>query len=86
MSRLICPRWTTHELRRRAIVSEAMAGPKILVLGATGPTGINVLRELIHRQVHTVVYARSPSKIPPDLSSSPSVEVRFLAMSVLCHS
>jgi putative NADH-flavin reductase len=51
-----------------------MAGSKILVLGATGPTGINVLRELIHRKQPAVVYARSPSKIPSEISQSPFIE------------
>jgi putative NADH-flavin reductase len=52
-----------------------MAGTKILVLGATGPTGINVLRELVHQKQNAVVYARTPSKIPNELSESPHLEV-----------
>ncbi|PSK33494.1 hypothetical protein B9Z65_7381 [Elsinoe australis] len=51
-----------------------MAGQKILVLGATGPAGICLLRELIHRQHYTIAYARNPSKIPEDLTSSPYLE------------
>ncbi|KAF2092923.1 hypothetical protein NA57DRAFT_62025 [Rhizodiscina lignyota] len=52
-----------------------MAGSKILVLGATGPTGINVLRELNYRKRATIVYVRNPSKIPEDLKLSPFIEV-----------
>ncbi|KAF9873119.1 NmrA family protein [Colletotrichum karsti] len=52
-----------------------MAGSKILVLGGTGPAGICLLRELIHRGHATVVFARNPAKIPHDLASSPLIEV-----------
>lgn len=53
-----------------------MAGSKILVLGATGPTGICLLRELRHRKYDTVVFIRNPSKIPEDLALDPFLEVR----------
>lgn len=49
----------------------------ILVLGATGPAGICLLRELVYRKHQVVVYARSPSKIPEDLTASPLIEVRL---------
>ncbi|RVX69735.1 hypothetical protein B0A52_06380 [Exophiala mesophila] len=52
-----------------------MVGSKILVLGATGPSGINVLRELEYRKLPTVVYARTVSKIPTEISQSPYIEV-----------
>ncbi|KAG4437136.1 hypothetical protein IFR05_007398, partial [Cadophora sp. M221] len=51
-----------------------MAGTKILVLGGTGPAGICLLRELIYRKHELIVYARTPSKIPPDLASNPLLE------------
>lgn len=54
-----------------------MAGKKVLVLGATGPAGICLLRELVHRMYATVVFARTPSKIPNDLATNPLIEVRF---------
>ncbi|KAF4257657.1 hypothetical protein V6Z90_002619 [Aspergillus fumigatus] len=41
----------------------------ILVLGATGPAGICLLRELISSSYHVVVYARNPAKIPNDIAS-----------------
>ena len=52
-----------------------MANVKVLVLGGTGPAGICLLRELIHRKYKVVAFARSPSKIPEDLSSNPLIEV-----------
>lgn len=53
-----------------------MGGSKVLVLGGTGPAGICLLRELVYRNHAIVAYARNPSKIPNDLTSSPLVEVR----------
>ncbi|KAF0637805.1 hypothetical protein FPSE5266_04068 [Fusarium pseudograminearum] len=52
-----------------------MAGDKILVFGATGPAGIVLLRELLHRKLPVLAYCRTPSKIPEDLSSNPLLEV-----------
>ncbi|KAL2205705.1 NAD(P)-binding protein [Sarocladium strictum] len=51
-----------------------MPGQRVLVLGGTGPAGICLLRELIHRSHSVVVYARNPQKIPEDISSSPLAE------------
>ncbi|KAH8197767.1 hypothetical protein TruAng_008056 [Truncatella angustata] len=48
---------------------------KILVLGGTGPAGLCLLRELAYRNHATIVYARTPSKIPPELASSPLIEI-----------
>ena len=55
-----------------------MSGPKVLVLGATGPAGICLLRELLSRNHATVVYARNPTKIPEDILSNPLLEVCFI--------
>ncbi|KAF1357580.1 hypothetical protein EJ07DRAFT_167496 [Lizonia empirigonia] len=52
-----------------------MPTSKILALGGTGPAGICLLRELLHRNHTVVAYARSPSKIPTDLSSNPHLSV-----------
>lgn len=55
---------------------ENMAGSnKVLVLGGTGPAGICLLREVLHRQHPTVAFARNTFKIPDDLSSNPLLEV-----------
>lgn len=61
-----------------------MGGSKILVLGATGPAGINVLRELVHQQRATVVYARNPSKLPEELASSVYIEVCYTSLNSGC--
>ncbi|MBE3048023.1 hypothetical protein IMZ48_37045, partial [Candidatus Bathyarchaeota archaeon] len=53
-----------------------MAAPPVLVFGGTGPAGICLLRELLHRNHATRVYARNPDKIPADLASNPLLEVR----------
>ncbi|KAF5972569.1 hypothetical protein FCOIX_9253 [Fusarium coicis] len=47
----------------------------VLVLGGTGPAGINLLRELLHRKYKVVAYARNPQKVPEDLASHPSLEI-----------
>ncbi|KAF4464687.1 hypothetical protein FALBO_8485 [Fusarium albosuccineum] len=52
-----------------------MAGGKILVFGATGPAGISLLRELVHRGLPALAYCRNPSKLPEDLTSNVLVEV-----------
>ena len=44
-----------------------MAGDKILVLGGTGPGGICLVRELLHRKLELVLFARNPEKLPTDL-------------------
>jgi hypothetical protein len=48
-----------------------MPGRSILAFGGTGPAGICVVRELLHRKLPTLVYARNPSKLPEDLASNP---------------
>jgi putative NADH-flavin reductase len=52
-----------------------MAGSKILVFGGTGPAGICLLRELLHRKHQVIAYVRNASKIPEDLASNPQLEV-----------
>lgn len=52
-----------------------MAGDKILIFGATGPAGISLLRELVHRKIPALAYCRNPSKIPEDLTSNSLLEV-----------
>jgi putative NADH-flavin reductase len=46
------------------------------VLGATGPSGICLLRELLSRKQKTIAYVRNSSKIPADLSGNALLEVR----------
>ncbi|KAI3579720.1 hypothetical protein IWW34DRAFT_735581 [Fusarium oxysporum f. sp. albedinis] len=52
-----------------------MPGTPTLVLGATGPAGICVLRELLHRGHPTIAFVRSPSKVPRELASNPLLEI-----------
>ncbi|KAL4787066.1 mediator complex subunit 27-domain-containing protein [Aspergillus varians] len=52
-----------------------MVHSKVLVLGGTGPAGICLLRELVHRKHETIVYARNPSKIDEDLASNELLEI-----------
>jgi putative NADH-flavin reductase len=52
-----------------------MAGDKVLVLGATGPAGIVLLRELLHRKHATIAYVRTKSKIPQDLNNNHLLDV-----------
>lgn len=52
-----------------------MSNSKIFVLGGTGPAGLCVIRELLYRTHPVVAYARSPSKIPSDLSSNPLLKI-----------
>ncbi|KAH6885191.1 hypothetical protein B0T10DRAFT_608413 [Thelonectria olida] len=56
-------------------MSDSSKLERVLVLGATGPAGICLLRELIHRKYPIVAYARNPSKIPQDISSHPLVKI-----------
>lgn len=52
-----------------------MAGDKILVLGGTGLAGVCLIRELLHRQHGTVVFARNPAKLPEEFVSNKLLEV-----------
>ena len=47
----------------------------ILVLGGTGAIGLLLIRELLTAEHTVVVYARSPEKLPEDITSNPSVTI-----------
>jgi nucleoside-diphosphate-sugar epimerase len=49
---------------------------KILVLGATGPTGLLILKKALDHGHEVTAYVRSPSKIPSELTSNPNLTVR----------
>ncbi|THH20086.1 hypothetical protein EW146_g1209 [Bondarzewia mesenterica] len=49
--------------------------PRVLVLGGTGPSGIILIRELLSHSYTVVVYARTPSKLPADISSHEDVTI-----------
>jgi putative NADH-flavin reductase len=44
---------------------------KVLILGATGPTGILTVREALNHGHSVTIYARNPAKIPSDIMESP---------------
>lgn len=48
---------------------------RILILGATGPTGILLIRQALqdYQSCTIILYVRSPEKIPDDLTSNPSI-------------
>lgn len=48
---------------------------RILVLGATSPTGIFTVRELLSAGHTTTLFIRNPSKLPADIASHPAVKV-----------
>jgi hypothetical protein len=48
-----------------------MAPSTILVLGATGPAGLCVVREALFRQHPTIAYVRNAGKFPEDLRKNP---------------
>lgn len=55
--------------------NDTMTTLRILVLGATGPSGICLLREAVFRNYVTVAYVRNVSKLPDDLVKNPLLEV-----------
>lgn len=48
---------------------------KVLVFGGTGPAGLLLIKETLSAGHTVVIYARSPQKVPPDITSNPSVTV-----------
>ena len=47
----------------------------VLILGGTGKTGRPLAEQLVARGISVRLIVRSPHKLPPELSSSPSVAV-----------
>lgn len=45
----------------------------VLVLGGTGPTGLAIINEALSRGYTVIIYARSPQKLPPEITTHPSV-------------
>ena len=50
---------------------------RVLILGATGPTGILIVRELLasSAQYDIVIYARTPTKLPSDIVTHQDVAI-----------
>jgi uncharacterized protein YbjT (DUF2867 family) len=47
----------------------------ILILGATGPTGIITLRTALERGHNVTVFARNPKEVPSELASHSHLKV-----------
>ncbi|KIJ34994.1 hypothetical protein M422DRAFT_782697 [Sphaerobolus stellatus SS14] len=47
----------------------------VLILGATGPAGIQLIEYTLKESNTVAVYARNPSKLPESIASNPSVTV-----------
>lgn len=48
---------------------------KILILGATGPTGILTVQAALERNHIVTIYARTPSKLPSTIFNHPNIKV-----------
>ncbi|KAI0733958.1 NAD-P-binding protein [Fomitopsis betulina] len=48
---------------------------RLLILGATGPTGLKTVEEALATSHTLVIYARSPQKIPDAIATNPAVTV-----------
>ncbi|KAH6684711.1 hypothetical protein B0J14DRAFT_464922 [Halenospora varia] len=45
----------------------------VLVLGGTGKQGLAIIRECLAHNLHPIVYVRTPSKLPSDITTNPNV-------------
>lgn len=52
--------------------SASVNSPRVLVIGATGPTGMAILQQLRAANLHVRALARKPQQLPPDF---PAVDV-----------
>ncbi|KAK7694211.1 hypothetical protein QCA50_001391 [Cerrena zonata] len=48
---------------------------KVLIFGGTGPAGLLLIKEALSKGHTVVIYARSPQKVPQDITSNPSVTI-----------
>jgi len=62
-------------LERNLHYRRLLMSKRILVLGATGPTGLAVVREALSRGHVVVAYVRTPSKIPSELAANKNLNV-----------
>jgi putative NADH-flavin reductase len=49
--------------------------PHLVIFGGTGPSGQCLIEEALSRNYTITIYARSPSKLPNHITSSPSVTI-----------
>jgi len=60
---------------RKATVFAAHITMRVLILGATGPSGIELVKQSLAAGHTVVLYVRSPKKVPPEFASHSSVIV-----------
>ena len=53
---------------------------KILILGATGPTGILTVQTAFEHHHIVTIYARNPSKLPTNIGRDPNIKVSDLSL------
>jgi putative NADH-flavin reductase len=52
-----------------------LASMRVLILGATGAVGILLIREALSRSHTVVIFARSPEKLPTDISNNRAIVI-----------
>lgn len=55
----------------------------LLIIGATGATGIQVTEHALHNKQKVVLYVRNPAKLPAHLAADPNVTVRVLILNLI---
>lgn len=63
------------------IMSSTTSKKNILILGATGPTGITTVRKAIQRGHKITIFARNIGKLPKDMRENPELAVCICASS-----
>lgn len=63
-------------LRLSLLTMPPFVGPqRLLILGATGPTGLIGTKVALERGHSVIIYARTPSKLPEEIMKNPKVTV-----------
>jgi len=69
-----CRSLTDREMPLNNKASMTASPMKLLILGGTGPSGLEVIEEALARS-HSLVIARSPSKLPDKVRTHPDVSI-----------
>jgi uncharacterized protein YbjT (DUF2867 family) len=67
-------------------MSATKSKKNLLILGATGPTGIITVRKAIQRGHKITIFARNVAKLPEDIRENPEITVRIHANSTIYNS
>jgi hypothetical protein len=73
-----CP-YHTRRPSTLIILALMATSKRILILSATGPTGILTVREALEHNHNITMYARNLSKLAIDFSTSPRIKVHLLS-------